>query len=243
MLSITNLSKSINGRSILSEINFKVMPGEITVIIGPSGGGKSTLLRCAALIDIPDKGEIVIDNSTFNFPGKYRNNHNQKIYPRLTIVFQQFHLWPHLTVQQNIQLPQTLGVNELNRDLYDYLVDHFEIANLIHSFPFQISEGEKQRVALIRAILLNPKYLLLDEITSALDVKQIGKVLSCIKELSKNGTAILLTTHLLGFASSSSDNVLFLNHGKIIESGGKSILHTPRTKLLKEFLTYMEHDT
>ncbi|MBY0482078.1 MAG: ATP-binding cassette domain-containing protein [Chitinophagaceae bacterium] len=240
MLSGNKISKSIGGRKILSEIDISIKVGEIVALIGPSGGGKSTLLRNLSLLEKPDTGRITIENRQFNFPmnGKSLPNH---IHPLVSVVFQQFHLWPHLRVKDNLLMPLRQQQINFNQAEFDELINYFEVNDLLKRFPHQISVGQKQRIAFIRAVLLRPKYLLLDEITSALDIQHIGKMLQFIKKLSENGTGILIATHLIGFAANVSSQIIFLNEGRIIERGDKSILKNPQTEVFTDFLTYIDY--
>jgi polar amino acid transport system ATP-binding protein len=240
MLSGIKISKSIAGKKILSEIDITINPGEIIALIGPSGGGKSTLLRNLSLLEKPDAGRIVIENMHVDFPinGKSVPNH---IHPLVSVVFQQFHLWPHLKVNDNLLMPLRQQQITYNQQMFEELINYFEVDNLLNRFPHQISVGQKQRIAFIRAVLLKPKYLLLDEITSALDIQHIGKMLQFIKQLADNGTGILIATHLIGFAANVSSQLIFLNEGQIAEKGDKSILKNPQTEIFTNFLTFMDY--
>lgn len=240
MLQGINISKTINQRSILSAIDIEIKSSAITALIGPSGGGKSTLIRTLSLLEPPDEGIIIFDDRSFTFPVNEKRKPNL-IHPHISVVFQQFHLWPHLTVKQNLLMPLSLQGRAIDNNEFEKLISYFELETLMNRYPYQISVGQKQRAAFVRAVLLKPKYLLLDEITSALDIRHIGKVLSYIQDLAKNGTGILIATHLLGFASKAASEIIFLDSGKIIEKGGTQILKFPQTKLLTDFLNYIEH--
>jgi polar amino acid transport system ATP-binding protein len=208
MLKVHNLSKSIGGQKILDNINFKLQKGEIIVIIGPSGGGKSTLLRSIALLEQLDSGIITIDNQDFNFPLTL-DQKLPSIYPKITMVFQQLFLWPHLTVIRNI----TLAAEEnLDQILLDKLVKTFGIQDILNKYPNEISGGQKQRVALIRALILKPDYLLLDEITSALDNENSNLVVEYLVELKSRGVGILAVTHNLELANKLSKKILTLEN-------------------------------
>jgi polar amino acid transport system ATP-binding protein len=208
MLKVHNLSKSIGGQKILDNISFKLQKGEIIVIIGPSGGGKSTLLRSIALLEQLDSGIITIDNQDFNFPLTL-DQKLPSIYPKITMVFQQLFLWPHLTVIRNI----TLAAEEnLDQILLDKLVKTFGIQDILNKYPNEISGGQKQRVALIRALILKPDYLLLDEITSALDNENSNLVVEYLVELKSKGVGILAVTHNLELANKLSKKILTLEN-------------------------------
>jgi polar amino acid transport system ATP-binding protein len=213
MLKVHSLSKSINGQKILDNISFKIQKGEIIAIIGPSGGGKSTLLRSIALMEHLDSGIITIDDQVFNFPLTL----DQKlplVYPKITMVFQQLFLWPHLTVLWNI----TLAAGEsLDQILLDELVQTFGIQNILNKYPNEISGGQKQRVALIRALILKPDYLLLDEITSALDTILSKSVLKYVSKAASQGTGVLIVTHNVELIPDLA-RIVSLNNGKLITS-------------------------
>jgi ABC-type polar amino acid transport system ATPase subunit len=242
MLTGTAISKSIGGKDILSNVNVAVDRGQIVSLIGPSGCGKSTLLRNLSLAEHPTSGQVTVDEKRFQFPTSTRAKGLNGIHPGVTLVFQQFHLWPHLRVRENLLMPLSLsGSIEVPTD-FDDLITYFEIDTLLDRHPHELSVGQKQRVAFARAVLLRPRYLLLDEITSALDVQHTGKMLAYIKKLAAGGTGILLATHLIGFAAGASSRVLFMEQGKVVEEGDQSILRAPKTEVLSKFLSFMDHD-
>jgi ABC-type polar amino acid transport system ATPase subunit len=239
MISVKNITKSFEGRTILDGIDLNIPQGKITCLIGPSGGGKTTLLRSIGLLEAPDSGTVDIDGKIYNFPtanGKIEN----PPWPEMTVVFQSLFLWPHLTLRENVMLPaKRAGVANRHERLAE-LVEFFEMESFINRYPNEASRGQQQRVALARALMLNPKYILLDEITSALDVEQVAKVLEELQKLRDAGIGIFIITHLLGFARRASDQILFLNDGKIEESGGPEILVTPKSERLKNFVQLIE---
>lgn len=240
MLEGLNISKKIGDKIIISEVNITIEPGKVVALIGPSGGGKSTLIRNLSMLERPDSGCVIFDTHKFIFPfnGKILT---KDIYPHLTVVFQQFHLFPHLTVRQNLMLPlKYINFGMENQEINE-LMEYFEIEQLTERFPHQLSVGQKQRVAFVRAVILKPRYLLLDEITSALDIQHISKILKYIKILSAQGTGVLIATHLIGFAANASNKIVFINEGKIVEQGDISILKHPKTELLTKFLTFLDY--
>jgi ABC-type polar amino acid transport system ATPase subunit len=238
MIKLQNIHKSFADNVVLSDIDIIINPSEIVCLIGPSGCGKTTLLKIMSMVEFPQKGNIQIEDRQFIFPTKNKIN-VEGIYPNLTIVFQQFQLWNHLTVEENILLPVKKHISD-RKQLFEKLVDILNIRQVLKNFPYQISVGQKQRVAFIRAVLTKPKYLLLDEVTSSLDIEHINKIMQLIKELSSQGTSIVLTTHLIGFAKSISDKIYFMDKGKILESGNTKILINPETERLKQFLTIVD---
>lgn len=238
MIIAKGISKSYGQTSILRNVDVEVHPGEITVVIGPSGSGKSTMLRALSLLDPPDAGSITIDDRIFGFPSR-NGVALAPPWPSVTVVFQQLFLWPHLTLRQNIELPATEN-GGLHREDIQELVEEFELEHFIGRYPNEVSLGQRQRAALVRAIALKPRYLLLDEITSALDIEHVSKVLNCLDRLQKENTGILVITHLIGFARRSADRVVFLENGQVLASGGPSLLVSPENQRLRKFLSLVE---
>ncbi len=238
MLRATGITKRFGTQDVLRGIDLTVEPGTITAIIGPSGGGKSTLLRALSLLEPPDAGSVEIDDEVHRFPdGAVTSGHP---WPKLGVVFQQLFLWPHLTLRRNITLPLELRGTRASDDGVDRLIKVFELDEAADKYPNQTSLGQRQRAALIRALVLEPRYLLLDEITSALDVEHVVRVLGQLREARANGTGILLVTHLIGFARSSADQIVFIDGGRVLEAGGASMLSNPKTERLARFLSLVE---
>lgn len=233
------ISKSFGQASVLRDVDVEVHPGEITVIIGPSGSGKSTMLRALSLLEPPDAGSITIDDRVFEFPLRNGTVPNPP-WPYVTVVFQQLFLWPHLTLRQNIDLPATENGRAEYREDIQELVEEFELEPFIGRYPNEVSLGQRQRAALVRAIALKPRYLLLDEITSALDIEHVSKVLNRLERLQAENTGILVITHLIGFARRSADRVIFLENGQVLASGGPSLLVSPENERLRKFLSLVE---
>lgn len=237
MLTARNLSFAYDDKKTVFEaVNFDIDLGGITVLIGPSGTGKTTLLRCLALLDPPRGGEISVDDQSYVFPDANGGNPPAP-WPMLTAVFQQLFLWPHLTLRENILLPVRLRGEQNGHEELDKLIEAFDMQAFINRYPNEASLGQRQRVALARALMLKPRYLLLDEITSALDVEQIAKILGYLKTLRGQNIGIFLITHLLGFAKHAADQILFMADGTIAERGGPEILKDPKTERLFQFLS------
>ena len=236
MLESRALTFGYPDKLILKNINIKVPTNGITVLIGPSGCGKTTLLRCLALLEQPQSGEIHVDDQIYTAPWANAETLNPP-WPKLTAVFQQLFLWPHLTLRENILLP----VRRLNapdaQNALGALIEAFDMQDFIDNYPNEASLGQRQRVALARALMLKPRYLLLDEITSALDVEQIARILSYLKTLRGKDIGIFIITHLLGFARHAADQVVFMTNGEITESGSADILKNPKTERLSQFLS------
>lgn len=236
MLSARHLSFDYGGRPVLTDVSLDIKPGSITVLIGPSGTGKTTLLRCLAMLATPPRGEIQVDEQLFRYPTATNLPTPTPPWPKLTAVFQQLFLWPHLTLRQNILLPMRLQEPAGVATALEELIEAFDMGNFIDRYPNQASLGQRQRAALARAIILNPRYLLLDEVTSALDVEQITRVLGYLAQLRQRGMGLFIITHLLGFARQTADQVVFMAKGSIVERGDVSILTTPQSQRLQQFL-------
>ena len=238
MITAKNIHKSFSGRKILDGVDMTIEPGKITCLIGPSGSGKTTLLRTLALLEPADDGQIWLDEIRYDFPldGPIR----QSPWPMITVVFQSLFLWPHMTLRENILLPaMRAGFPDVQSRLEE-LITFFEMENFIDNYPNEASRGQQHRVALARGLMLKPRYILLDEITSALDVEQVAKVLEKLQLLRDQGIGIFLITHLLGFAKRAADQIVFLCDGKIEESGSPSILTQPKSERLGHFVRTIE---
>ena len=235
MLAAYDISKSQGGRPILSGVDAAVGPGGLTAIVGPSGGGKSTLLRALALTDPPDAGRIEVDGRAYSFPAP---GEIAPPWPLVTVVFQQFFLWPHLTLRGNIELPlRCAGKPEAEiAETVAALARTFAMDGFLDRHPNQVSGGQQQRAALARALALRPRYLLLDEITSALDLEQSRALFGHLRALRGEGIGVVLVTHFLGFVREEADAVLFLDGGTVAEAGGRKILSAPKTERLGRFL-------
>jgi ABC-type polar amino acid transport system ATPase subunit len=236
MLKATNISKKIGNTDILKDVSLKVRSGEIVSIIGPSGAGKTSLLRALSLLEMPDAGSMQVDEHVYTFPvGQLKTAPLALPYPALTVVFQQLFVWPHLTVKENMLLPLRADVDENH---FEEVVELFQMRDFLDRYPNEISLGQRQRTALARALLLKPQYLLLDEVTSALDVEQSYLILSHLAQIAKRGVGIVFVTHALHLAHTISDKVLFMDNGAILESGDKHILRAPQTARLRKFLSH-----
>ena len=236
MLGCDDLCREINGRCIIDRVNLRVETGKITALIGPSGSGKSTLLKMLAFLERPTRGRLILDGETWAFAGKSERLPTH-VWPRITAVFQQLFLWPHLTLRDNIMLPLRLAdASRLPAAWLDELYEQFEMRDFIDRYPNEVSGGQKQRAALVRALALQPGYLLLDEITSALDVEQSAAIVGQLLKLKNRGIGILMITHFLGFVNAAADSVAFMKDGRIMEFGEVGILHEPRSPELAQFL-------
>jgi ABC-type polar amino acid transport system ATPase subunit len=239
MLSARNLCKSFGSLDVLQDISVDLEPGTITTLIGPSGGGKSTLLRALSLLEPPDSGILSFDGSEFTFPVQEDCPLPPMPWPRLTVVFQQLFLWPHLTLRQNIELPLRCIDQTTTSRRSSEIIKEMGIGAFVDRYPNEASLGQRQLCAIARALTLQPKYLLLDEITSSLDVEYVARVLQLIQKRREKGVAILIITHYIGFARRSADQVLFLEHARITERGTAEILERPGTERLQAFLSLL----
>lgn len=235
-LVVTDLVKRFGNLTILNGISETIKDGEKIVIIGPSGAGKSTFLRCLNLLETPDKGSIVFNGQDITAKDADIN----KIRAKMNMVFQHFNLFPHLTVLQNITLaPVTLKLQsqeEANERAME-LLKRIGLADKADAYPSSLSGGQKQRIAIVRSLAMQPEVILFDEPTSALDPEMVGEVLNLMKELASEGITMIVVTHEMGFAREVATRVLFMDGGKIAESGTPNeIFGAPKSERLKQFL-------
>ncbi|GIP37215.1 peptide ABC transporter ATP-binding protein [Paenibacillus sp. J31TS4] len=237
MIKVTDLHKSFQQLEVLRGIDAEIKQGEVVVVIGPSGSGKSTFLRCLNLLEVPTSGDIVFEGTSLMDKSTDINKLRQK----MGMVFQQFHLFPHLTVRENITLAPTLVKNmskeEANRTAED-LLRAVGLADKADVYPTRLSGGQKQRIAIARALAMSPDVMLFDEPTSALDPEMVGEVLEVMKRLAKQGMTMVVVTHEMGFAREVGDRILFMDGGKIVEEGKPAELFgNPRHPRTKDFLS------
>lgn len=235
MLEMKKIYKSFQGIPILKSIDLKVEKGEKVIVIGPSGSGKSTMLRCLNFLEVVDKGNIIFNGEEIN-----SKSNIDKYRAKIGMVFQQFNLFPHMTVKENIMLaPVNLKLKtkeEAEKDALR-LLKRINLKRKADKFPSQLSGGEKQRVAIVRALAMNPEVILFDEPTSALDPEMVEEVLDLMKEVAEDGMTMIVVTHEMGFAKEIADRVVFMDNGEIIECGNaKKIFETPKSNRLKKFL-------
>lgn len=234
-LTANSVSKRVGTRAILDHVSLSIKPGEITALIGPSGAGKTTLLKALSLLDPPDSGSLILDGYRYQFP-LTKKDKLVAPWPTVTVVFQQLFLWPHLTLRANILMPHGDRPSAQKLALLQHLIERFKMTEFIDRHPNHASLGQRQRAALVRAMLLEPSYILLDEITSSLDVEQVASILSELRVMRDNGIGILLVTHLLHFAREAADSVVFLEDGTVTESGGREMLINPQSARVREFI-------
>jgi len=242
MLQGKQISKAYGNTRVLKGIDLTIEPGKISVLIGPSGSGKTTLLKVLALLETPDSGSISVDGLTYVFP-LTKQTQIKEPWPKVTVVFQQLFLWPHLTLLQNMTLPLFARGEDDDSPRVHELIDLFDMKEFIYRYPNEASLGQRQRAALVRALLLEPQYILLDEITSSLDVEQTAIILSKLKELRDKGIGVLTITHLLQFAHEAADRVIFMDDGKVLEEGGPGLLVDPSHERIRKFVSVVKAAT
>lgn len=216
MIKVVNLHKSFGELEVLKGINTEIKKGEVVCIIGASGSGKSTFLRCLNLLEEPTEGDIYIDGLSIKELGKDINRLRQ----RLGMVFQQFNLFPHMTVMDNVTLaPIKLKKQEpkVAQEKAISLLRKVGLPDKDHVYPNQLSGGQKQRVAIARALAMDPDIMLFDEPTSALDPEMVGEVLQVMQQLAMEGMTMIVVTHEMGFAREVADRILFMDDGIIAE--------------------------
>ena len=239
MLAGNNITKSWGKKVGLAGVDIVVERGKITVLIGPSGSGKTTLIRSLSLIDEPDSGTISVDDKVYHFPLQPCARIDPP-WPTVTVVFQQLFLWPHLRLRENITLPlKGKGFKDSDHRLNE-LIQRFDMDGFIDRYPNETSLGERQRAAIARALILEPSYILLDEITSALDVENTDVIVRQLQCLREQGIGILMVTHLLGFARRAGDRVVFLENGSVVEAGGREVFTCPKNERVQRFLSILE---
>jgi ABC-type polar amino acid transport system ATPase subunit len=235
LVQINNLSLRYGNFVALDDISIDFMPGTCVVICGPSGSGKSSLLRCVNRLEDFGTGDVIFDGQSL------KSAHNiSKIRSNIGMVFQHFELYPHLSVMNNITLAPRY-VNGINRDEAETkaqkLLERVGILDQANKYPDELSGGQQQRAAIARALALEPKLMLFDEPTSALDPEMISEVLQVMRDLARNGMTMLVVTHEMGFARDVADEVVFMDKGKVIERNASgNFFDNPQSDRAKEFI-------
>ena len=237
MIKVENLHKSFGDLEVLKGVSEHIKKGEVISIIGPSGGGKSTFLRCLNMLEKPDSGKIIFEGVDITSEKTDINIHRQK----MGMVFQHFNVFPHLTVKENITLAPVMlkkKTKEEASEMADKLLERVGLLDKANEYPRRLSGGQKQRLAIVRALAMEPDVMLFDEPTSALDPEMVGEVLEVIKQLAEEGMTIVTVTHEMGFAREVSDRVLFFDGGVIAEEGTpEQVFDNPKNPRTKEFLS------
>lgn len=237
LIEVSDLHKSFGELKVLKGVSEHISKGEVVSIIGPSGGGKSTFLRCLNLLEIPDSGKILFEGEDITAKGVNIDLHRQK----RGMVFQHFNVFPHMTVGENITMaPVLLGKKKQNEavEMAKELLNKVGLSSKYDEYPQRLSGGQKQRLAIVRALAMEPDVMLFDEPTSALDPEMVGEVLNVIKSLVKDGMTTVIVTHEMGFAREVSDRVFFMDDGILAEKGSPDeIFSHPQNPRTKEFLS------
>ncbi|WP_067839971.1 amino acid ABC transporter ATP-binding protein [Amphibacillus sediminis] len=236
MIKVEHLSKTFGNNEVLKDISIEINKGEVVSIIGPSGSGKSTFLRCINLLEQPSKGKIFVSGQDLT----ESKTNVTKAREKIGMVFQHFHLFPHLTVLENLTYAPT-KVKKMTREEAEEkgrtLLARVGLAEKETAYPNSLSGGQKQRVAIARALAMEPELMLFDEPTSALDPEMVKEVLDVMKDLAHSGITMLVVTHEMGFAREVGDQVLFLDEGRLVETGEpKAFFENPQSERAKDFL-------
>ena len=237
LIKVDNLCKSFDDVDVLKGINAEIHKGDVMVVIGASGSGKSTFLRCLNRLEEPTDGKIYFEGTDITDPSVNINIHRQK----MGMVFQQFNLFPHMTVMKNLTLGPIKLLKKSKADSEKRAMELLErvgLADRATAYPSQLSGGQKQRIAIVRALCMDPDVMLFDEPTSALDPEMVGEVLEVMKQLAKEGMTMVVVTHEMGFAREVGTNVVFVDDGVIVEQGEpKEFFENPKNQRLKDFLS------
>lgn len=237
MIRVSNLHKSFGKNDVLKGIDEHIKKGEVVVVIGPSGSGKSTFLRCLNLLEEPTSGKIVFEGNDITDKKVDIN----KIREKMGMVFQQFNLFPHKTVLENLTIApikvKGLSKAEAEKKAKE-LLERVGLSNKAKAYPASLSGGQKQRIAIARALAMEPDVMLFDEPTSALDPEMVGEVLNVMKDLAKEGMTMVVVTHEMGFAREVGDRIIFMDNGNIVEQGTPDeIFSNPKNSRTIDFLS------
>ena len=237
LIQAIDVQKSFGNLSVLRGIDLNIYKGDVVVIIGPSGSGKSTFLRCLNLLEVPTGGSIHFENVDITDKRVNIDKHRQK----MGMVFQQFNLFPHMTILKNMTIgPMKLkGMSKAEAEEKAMkLLERVGLADRADAYPSQLSGGQKQRIAIVRALCMEPEVLLFDEPTSALDPEMVGEVLQVMKDLAKEKMTMVVVTHEMGFAREVANRVIFIDEGVIQEENEpKEFFENPKNERLKTFLS------
>ena len=237
LFEIKDLQKKFGSLTVFDGLRETICKGDVVVIIGPSGGGKSTFIRCLNLLEQTTAGKIYFEGEDITAKGFDVNRHRQKV----GMVFQQFNLFNNLTVLENITISLTKVKKQSEEESKEKalkLLKRVGLENKANAYPSQLSGGQKQRIAIVRALAMEPDVLLFDEPTSALDPEMVGEVLQVISDLARDGITMVVVTHEMGFARKAGTRVLFMDGGQIAEQGTpEEIFEYPQNARTKEFLS------
>ena len=237
VIQVRNLQKNFGDKAVLKGIDIDINKGDVVCVIGASGSGKSTFLRCLNMLEIPTGGDIFFEDANLTSDKVDLNLHRQK----MGMVFQQFNLFPHLTILENLTLAPMMLKKLPKAEAEEKalaLLGRVGLADRAKDYPNQLSGGQKQRVAIVRALCMEPEVMLFDEPTSALDPEMVGEVLEVMQDLAKAGMTMVVVTHEMGFAREVSNRVVFLDDGVIAEEGAPAeLFDNPKCERLQSFLS------
>ena len=237
VIKLSHLEKSFGDNAVLRDINLEVSRGEVISIIGSSGSGKSTMLRCINLLETPSGGEILYEGKNIQEKSVKLTEYRSKV----AMVFQQFNLFNNMTALDNCVKPQMIVLKRTKEEATRIALEYIEKVGMsayVNAKPSQLSGGQKQRIAIARALSMNPDVILFDEPTSALDPEMVGEVLEVMQDLAKSGYTMIVVTHEMGFAREVSDRVIFMDGGYIVEEGSpEEIFKNAKQERTKQFLS------
>ncbi len=246
-LSVTNLHKRYGRLEVLKGVSLTADKGEVVSMLGSSGSGKSTILRCITFLDVPEEGNIVVGGEEILLKVK-RNGQVvpknlkqvERIRTKLSMIFQQFNLWSHMTIEDNVIEAPVHVLKQSKKDAREkarFYLEKVGIYDKKNAYPTHLSGGQQQRAAIARALAMEPEVMLFDEPTSALDPELVGEVLKVMRDLAEEGRTMVVVTHELGFAREVSSKTIFLNHGVIEEEGPpEEIFENPKSERFRQFL-------
>lgn len=245
MLEGKNLHKSFGGNEVLKGVNFKVDKGEVIAVLGSSGSGKTTMLRCISFLERADKGEIIFDDFQKDITAVNKRE-IRKLRMKMGFVFQGYNLFRNKTALDNVMIGLTVARKMPNADalkIANSMLDKVGMGNRANYYPDQLSGGQQQRVAIARAMATNPEVILFDEPTSALDPELTGEVLDVMKSLALEGTTMVVVTHEMGFAQEVANRVVFMEGGIVVEEGSaKDFFRNPKEESTRRFLRRVIND-
>lgn len=241
MIELKNIEYGYGDHIVLKNIDLVAGKGSVLVLLGPSGAGKSSLVRIMNLLEKPKVGQLSVAGFNFDFTGKLAEQDIRSLRQKVGMVFQQYHLWPHKTVMDNLiyaptQLNKMTKVEAMQQA--DKMLDRLKLTNLGDRYPLKLSGGQQQRVAIARALMMSPEVLLFDEPTAALDPEITSQVAEIINELSTTGITQVVVTHDVEFAKKIATDIVYLENGNIVEAGSRDHFDHPATQQFKDYLSH-----
>lgn len=240
-IQLSNINKFYGSVQVLHDVSFSCNKGDTLVLLGPSGAGKSSLLRVLNLLETASNGQLAIANESFDFSNSIQEQEGLRLRRKVGMVFQQYNLWPHLTVLENlIEAPVKVAGKDKTDAKKEALeiLETLQLADKADAWPMQLSGGQQQRVAIARALMMKPDVLLFDEPTAALDPEITNQVVKIINQLSETGITQVVVTHEVDFARKIASHVLYLEKGRIVEHGTRDAFVNPATAQFAEYLTH-----